>query len=212
MQGCWLSRHGASCPWKCHGRESSAPRQNSDSGLRWLCEWYMDIVNSCRAIVKPDVRGLLARTGSRRGGAPWLVAIFLPARHEDTSQGSAFSRENTKRQSGSRQDYLGLDVNREGSERTQGSVERTVTYMASSYDGRAWPLGEISKRRQQGGAATLGRRRLMEGRGQDWMYDLCPNPNAQPPYTNTTSSLLVRRRTNISIESMSDQVTNQLQI
>jgi len=80
--------------------------------------------------------------------------------------GLAFIRENTKRQSGSRQDYLGLDVNREGSERTQGSVERTVTYMAGSYDdGRAWPLGEISKRRQQGGAATLGRRRLMEGRG-----------------------------------------------
>jgi len=64
---------------------SSAPRQNSDSGLRWVCERYMDIVNSCRAIVKPDVRGLLARTGSRRGGAPWLVAISLPARHKDTS-------------------------------------------------------------------------------------------------------------------------------
>jgi len=28
---------------------SSAPHQNSDSDPRWLCEWYEEPVNTCRA-------------------------------------------------------------------------------------------------------------------------------------------------------------------
>jgi hypothetical protein len=86
---------------------SSAPRRNGDSGLGWLCEWFRDLelVNSSRALVKADARGLLAGTGTcgeelheRRRAPRWSSAKkrrrslgFRWEEHGKTEEGTAIS-------------------------------------------------------------------------------------------------------------------------